>query len=168
MTDEHRAVGKSTSERTNGVSADNNDGVRIHAYAARPCIALYGRCSWSSYDQGGSRCAAADVRGADGRVPSRRYVAFSSLQGFNSRLWTLGIAAIAGGAITNHFLKKYVKGDEEAAKPFFTDLIESCSTSTDKIREANQEHIDLSIKRAEAQLMIQDAQKPSTHRVRFP
>ncbi|AXA51922.1 uncharacterized protein MRET_3808 [Malassezia restricta] len=89
-------------------------------------------------------------------------------EGFNSRLWTLGIAAIAGGAATNYYLKKYVKGDEEAAKPFFTDLIESCSTSTDKIREANQEHIDLSIKRAEAQLMIQDAQKPSTHRVRFP
>ena len=40
--------------------------------------------------------------------------------------------------------------------------------NTDKIREANQEHIDLSIKRAEAQLMIQDAQKPSAHRVRFP
>lgn len=92
----------------------------------------------------------------------------SSHPGFNSRLWTLGFAAIAGGAITNHYLTKYVKSDEEAAKPFFTDLIESCTSSTDKIREANQEHIDLSIKRAEAQLVIQDAQKPSTHRVRFP
>ena len=91
--------------------------------------------------------------------------------GFNSRLWLLALFGLVGGLVAPRLsLKENQAGTgsgDNSGKPYLTELLEAWSTPSEQTRESNQEHLDLSIKKAESQLMIQDAQKPAAHRIRF-
>lgn len=60
------------------------------------------------------------------------------------------------------------KEEGEEKKPYLTELIESLYVPVEKVQEENRKHLDWSMKKAEAQLLFQDAQKPPAHRFKFP
>ncbi|KAL4402941.1 mitochondrial protein [Malassezia pachydermatis] len=90
-------------------------------------------------------------------------------QGFSSRMWGFilfaGVAGFVGMRVSSANKAKQGSSD---AKPYLTELIESLQTSADQVREENKKHLDFSIQRAESQMLMQDAQKPSAHRFKFP
>lgn len=76
-----------------------------------------------------------------------------------------GVAGFVGMRVSSANKAKQGSSD---AKPYLTELIESLQTSADQVREENKKHLDFSIQRAESQMLMQDAQKPSAHRFKFP
>ncbi|WFD00880.1 hypothetical protein MYAM1_003635 [Malassezia yamatoensis] len=82
--------------------------------------------------------------------------------GFNSSLWMLSLLGVIG-CYGFYNLTGTKKGQEEASA--LSQMIESMSTSTNDNTSNNQRHLDWAMKKAEAQLLIQDAQKPSAHRM---
>ena len=57
---------------------------------------------------------------------------------------------------------------QEETKPYLTGLLESLFVPKEEVQEENRKHLDWSMKKAEAQLLFQDAQKPPAHRFKFP
>ena len=84
-------------------------------------------------------------------------------------MWTLFAFVVAGAFAVNYVQKSNKKADAEGedVKAFISKFIGSLVSKTDDTREANQEHLDLAIKRAESRLLLQDAQKPAAHRFKF-
>lgn len=89
--------------------------------------------------------------------------------GFNSRLW-IAFPLVIAGVIGVQFMQRKNQKAEAKGNDFTTSVsqfIGSLVNKTDETRAANQEHLDLAIKRAESRLVLQDAQKPAAHRYRF-
>lgn len=82
--------------------------------------------------------------------------------GFNSSLWTYGLFALVGGVVL-YRLGGTKKGEEETSA--LTQFIESLTTPSEETAANNQRHLDWTIKKAESQLLLQDAQKPPAHRI---
>ncbi|KAI3613358.1 hypothetical protein CBS9595_004191 [Malassezia furfur] len=83
-------------------------------------------------------------------------------EGFNSSLWKYGLLAAVGGWAAYRLTSTKKASDEPSS---ITRMIESLSTSAEETAANNQRHLDWALKKAESQLLIQDAQKPSAHRV---
>lgn len=58
-------------------------------------------------------------------------------------------------------------GDPSEGPNVIGEWIERLSTPADQLRENNQRHLEWTAKRAETQLLFQDAQKPEAHRMTF-
>lgn len=74
----------------------------------------------------------------------------------------------AGFIATSTPSSKREKLPEDAPVHKITGAIQAWLTETNETRAAAQKHLDWSIKRAESQMLIQDAQKPTAHRFKFP
>lgn len=84
--------------------------------------------------------------------------------GFNSSLWRFGLIALIGGAAAYRLTATKKDGSEEPAP--LTKYIESLTTPTEETVKNNQAHLDWTLKKAESQLLMQDAQKPKAHRLK--
>ncbi|WFD39562.1 uncharacterized protein MJAP1_002541 [Malassezia japonica] len=85
-------------------------------------------------------------------------------EGFNSSLWRFGLIALIGGAAAYRLTATKKDGSEEPAP--LTKYIESLTTPTEETVKNNQAHLDWTLKKAESQLLMQDAQKPKAHRLK--
>lgn len=84
--------------------------------------------------------------------------------GFNSSLWRFGLVALIGGAAAYRLTATKKNGSEEPAP--LTKYLESLATPTEETVKNNQAHLDWTLKKAESQLLLQDAQKPKAHRLK--
>lgn len=87
--------------------------------------------------------------------------------GFNSSLWKYALLVLVGGIVAVR-VSPAKKQEDEEKKPYLTELIESFFVPVQEVQEENRKHLDWSMKKAEAQLLFQDAQKPPAHRFKFP
>lgn len=72
------------------------------------------------------------------------------------------------GGVVAVKLQSGKKEEGESKKPYLTELIESYFVPVEEVQEENRKHLEWSMKKAEAQLLFQDAQKPQAHRFKFP
>ncbi|WFD32169.1 hypothetical protein MSPP1_003211 [Malassezia sp. CBS 17886] len=84
-------------------------------------------------------------------------------EGFTSPLWRYALLAGVAGAAVYRF-GGAASGDET---PVLTRWIDAASTPPADTRENNQRHLDWSLRKADAQLLIQDATKPDAYRMKF-
>ncbi|WFD18667.1 hypothetical protein MCAP1_000874 [Malassezia caprae] len=106
------------------------------------------------------------VRAAPAPTSAEQTAQYPS-EGFNSSLWKYALLALVGGIVAVR-MGPAKKQEGEEKKPYLTELIESLFVPVEDVQKENRKHLDWSMKKAEAQLLFQDAQKPPAHRFKFP
>ncbi|WFD26364.1 hypothetical protein MNAN1_001343 [Malassezia nana] len=106
------------------------------------------------------------VRGAPAPTSAAQTAEYPS-EGFRSPLWKYALLALVGGVVAVN-VRSGKKEEGESKKPYLTELIESFFVPVEEVQEENRKHLEWSMKKAEAQLLFQDAQKPQAHRFKFP
>ncbi|SHO76761.1 Uncharacterized protein MSYG_1100 [Malassezia sympodialis ATCC 42132] len=104
------------------------------------------------------------VRAAPAPTSAEQTAQYPS-EGFNSSLWKYALLALVGGIVA---VRARPATKQEETKPYLTELLESLFVPKEEVQEENRKHLDWSMKKAEAQLLFQDAQKPPAHRFKFP